>query len=64
MDRDNNYDRVQKAYEALTEGRGDAASSAEAAIVSAAAEIAVPLRNASTRQNFMVIRFMKKTPFL
>ena len=27
MDRDNNYDRVQKAYEAMTEGKGEQASS-------------------------------------
>ena len=32
MDRDNNYDRVQKAYEALTEGKGEQAVSGPAGI--------------------------------
>ena len=32
MDRDNNYDRVQKAYEALTEGKGEQAASGPAGI--------------------------------
>ena len=32
MDRDNNYDRVQKAYEAMTEGKGEQASSGPAGI--------------------------------
>ena len=27
QDRDNNYDRVQKAYEAMTEGKGEQAAS-------------------------------------
>lgn len=32
MDRDNNYDRVQKAYEAMTEGKGEQAASGPAGI--------------------------------